>query len=353
MYLKLNSELSRWQKYAVIFSITLLTIFLLLFLAIWVIFPIVFMNNISVQASSIFLNIDNPSRPDFDNPAKYDLDGTVNFFITTNNTDGNSVAIGTWLILPENQQNMSVGLHSAGELLANTSYPVLLYMHGVYANRAKPIYAYKALRKQFIIIAIDYRGFGDSSNLQPSELGIVNDTIQIYEWIRNNTQNEIYIWGHSLGSALATHVVRKLREEHDIIPMGLFLESPLTTLREAMPKHPIGKLFSWLAYFDETFLNPLEKNGFHFRTSTNILYVDCPIMILHAKDDDVVPWEFGSKLTKLALERRCIEAQGDVIYYQFDEKFGYNHMHITTDPHLNVYIRTFLDECRRMNRMVR
>lgn len=51
-----------------------------------------------------------------------------------------------------------------------------------------------------------------------------------------------------------------------------------------------------MPWFEATVQTPLEKNGFLFRTTTNIIYVDCPIMILHAEDDEVIPYRFGRKV---------------------------------------------------------
>lgn len=64
-----------------------------------------------------------------------------------------------------------------------------------------------------------------------SEEGIVSDSVQIYQWIRRVTKNEIFVWGHSLGGALTLHTVRKLKEQN-IVPMGVIIESSFTTMRE-------------------------------------------------------------------------------------------------------------------------
>ena len=46
-----------------------------------------------------------------------------------------------------------------------------------------------------------------------TELGIVHDHIQIYQWIRElNPRANIYYWGHSLGSAISCHTLKQLNE---------------------------------------------------------------------------------------------------------------------------------------------
>lgn len=55
------------------------------------------------------------------------------------------------------------------------------------------------------------------------------------------TDSPIYVWGHSLGTALSTHTVANLKDL-GIVPRGLFLEAPFTNMKEEMPNHPIGKV---------------------------------------------------------------------------------------------------------------
>ncbi|KAG5898034.1 hypothetical protein JTB14_001745 [Gonioctena quinquepunctata] len=343
-----------WQKILVIFGIVTFLLLFIIFISIWVIFPLVFMNSISLQRYFMFIPTQNPKDPEFDNPEKYDISGVVNFYLTTKDTDNSTlVSIGAWLILPEPDNKTVIKVHNettAKEFLQNTKYPVLLYMHGVGCNRILPKTTYEVARKYFLVISLDHRGYGDSGiDVVQSELGIVNDTHQIYQWIRNNTKNNIYVWGHSLGTALGTHTVKRLREDK-IVPMGLILESPFTTMREEVESNFVGKLFKWLAYFEQTVLTPLEENGFLFRTSTNILSVDCPIMIMHAQDDNVIPFRLGKKLSEIAETERKIPTQGNVTYHEFPV-LGYKHVGITEDPNIPKYLETFMAQCEEQNKM--
>lgn len=89
-----------------------------------------------------------------------------------------------------------------------------------------------------LILHTDY---GDSTPAVLSEPAVVNDAVQLYKWVQEHTIADIYVWGHSLGTALSTHTVKMLKKE-DIVPMGLVLESPFTTMREEITVHPIGKV---------------------------------------------------------------------------------------------------------------
>lgn len=47
-------------------------------------------------------------------------------------------------------------------------------------------------------------------------------------------------------------------------------------------------------------IDPIIKNDFNFESKKYILDVDCPIMMLHAKDDTIIPFRFATEVsTKL------------------------------------------------------
>jgi alpha-beta hydrolase superfamily lysophospholipase len=51
------------------------------------------------------------------------------------------------------------------------------------------------------VFSLDYRGYGDSTG-EPTEKGVVNDLLLVYNFIRNQRQNaKLFIYGASLGSA--------------------------------------------------------------------------------------------------------------------------------------------------------
>lgn len=87
-----------------------------------------------------------------------------------------------------------------------------------------------------------FQGYGDSgTNVDMTEDGIISDSVQIYQWIRNITKNDIYLWGHSLGGALALHTVRNLKERN-FVPMGVVIESSFSTMREEIKSTSIAKV---------------------------------------------------------------------------------------------------------------
>lgn len=84
-------------------------------------------------------------------------------------------------------------------------------------------------------------GYADSTQAVLSEEGVVLDCIQVYRWLLTKTKAKIYVWGHSLGTALSTHTVARLRDEN-VVPAGLILEAPFTNMREELLYNFLSKV---------------------------------------------------------------------------------------------------------------
>ncbi len=74
----------------------------------------------------------------------------------------------------------------------------------------------KKLREElkYDVFVFDYRGFGDSTG-EPTEKGLIRDARYVYDWLHNitNGQRRIYIWGQSLGSAVACQLAARLSDD--------------------------------------------------------------------------------------------------------------------------------------------
>lgn len=96
------------------------------------------------------------------------------------------------------------------EVLRKTKDPIVLYLHGNTGTRANGhrVDLYKTLRKLgYHVIAMDYRGFADSSDISPTEDGCVSDAMAVYRYIRNLTSSSVFVYGHSLGKVLFSRKV--------------------------------------------------------------------------------------------------------------------------------------------------
>ncbi|KRT80701.1 hydrolase, partial [Oryctes borbonicus] len=316
------------RRYIKRFTLTALKVLIVLFITIFVVPPFVFKYSYKLQQNVVFpafVNI--PRNPNYSNPSKFELLGSRNFYVENEN----NVRLGVWHILPENFSrvaNVASKDDSYFDEALSSGETVVIYNHGNSANRAATyrIAMYKFLRKYFHVVAYDYRGYGDSTDVPPTETGVVSDCLIIYQWVANRTSAKIFIWGHSLGTAISTHAVSILGTQN-LRPFGLILESPFTNMREEINEYPLSKLFRFLPWFHSTIVEPMQENKFIFATDRHILTVDCPILILHAEDDGIVPFHLGYKLYRETLQYRKPD-QGSIAFIGFSRGKGYGHKQI-------------------------
>jgi abhydrolase domain-containing protein 12 len=168
----------------------------------------------------------------------------------------------------------------------------MLFLHGNTATRAVPgrVQYYSAFvsRLQTNVLAIDYRGFGDSSG-SPSERGLTTDARAAFDWLISNgaTPEDVLIVGHSLGTAVASSLAVSLSEESTRFK-GLVLMSPFTSMHTLVDTYSILGLFPVMrpltmvpraAELYKTFLQH------KFDTLSIITRVKVPVLIVHAEDD--------------------------------------------------------------------
>ena len=116
---------------------------------------------------------------------------------------------------------------------ADANAPTLLYLHGtlrtLYGNAPK----IEALRAAgFSVLAVDYRGWGDSSAIVPSEASIVADAWQAWAELqrRQPQPGRRVLFGHSMGSAVAVTLASQLRHGQDY--GALALEAPFNRIAD-------------------------------------------------------------------------------------------------------------------------
>lgn len=352
LYYESQSVKSKRRNCCCVCCLTVLIITLVIailgFLLIFVGFPMLFKNSIQLQTSIVFPTEELlPLRPEFGNFGKYNISGSRNFYITVD--EDRHVVLGVWHLLPDalvNRLSNKSDECSYMQSLADLDYPVLIHFHENGGNRIKYIEMYKVLRQFFHVIAFDYRGYADSSPVQPTESDIVKDSIALYKWVQSQTEAAIYLWGHGIGSALSAHTAARLHEEN-IVPAGVFLEAPFPTIKEQLKAcSPFKSMFSWMPWYEVTMLEPLETNGFSLNTNDYVLKVDCPIMIVHAKDDYTTPFSLGVKVLKNA-QKRDPTLQGSVVFHQLSHKFGFGHDYIYKWDDLSEAIKNHTEVCER------
>ncbi|KAI8482658.1 Protein abhd12b [Branchiostoma belcheri] len=184
-------------------------------------------------------------------------------------------------------------------------------------------------------------GYGDSTG-SPTEEGICEDALVVHSWVKKHAGNSpVFLWGHSLGTGVTSKITRKLCEEGNC-PAGVVLEAPFTSTREECSGHPFAQPWRYFPWFDWFFTDGLEANNIYFESDKHVAAITCPLLILHAEDDFIVPFRLGKKLYEIAKETRPKGAP-PVHFIGYDRSHGYGHKYICNSPALPQVIREFVE----------
>ncbi|KAL0595711.1 Lysophosphatidylserine lipase ABHD12 [Plecturocebus cupreus] len=300
-----------------------------------------------IQAKLIFLNfVRVPYFIDLKKPQDQGLNHTCNYYLQPEE----DVTIGVWHTVPAVWWKNAQGKDQMWyEDALVSSHPIILYLHGNAGTRGGDhrVELYKVLSSLgYHVVTFDYRGWGDSVGT-PSERGMTYDALHVFDWIKARSgDNPVYIWGHSLGTGVATNLVRRLCER-ETPPDALILESPFTNIREEAKSHPFS-IYRYFPGFDWFFLDPITSSGIKFANDENVKHISCPLLILHAEDDPVVPFQLGRKLYSIAAPARSFR-DFKVQFVPFHSDLGYRHKYIYKSPELPRILSYFLKgHCARL-----
>jgi len=175
--------------------------------------------------------------------------------------------------------------------------PVLLFYHGNAGNISHRIENVERLvNRGLSVFLLSYRGYGKSTG-RPSEKGIYLDGLAAYDYLTQTERippNRIAIFGRSLGGAVAIEVALQRGAKCIVI------ESTFTSLRD-MSK----TIFPWFLF------SPFIPN--HYDNGTKIATLFVPKLIVHGKNDEIVPFWIGEKLFTVAKDKKkflAIEGAG-------------------------------------------
>lgn len=105
---------------------------------------------------------------------------------------------------------------------------MLLYLHGARRNVQSSVFRIRHMRELgFAVLAIDYRGFGRSSDELPSETTVDEDARAGRAWIESrHPDRDRHIFGHSLGGAIAVRLATEVHDAKGLIVEGTFTSIP-------------------------------------------------------------------------------------------------------------------------------
>jgi len=172
---------------------------------------------------------------------------------------------------------------------------VILFCHGNAGNISHRLESIQIFHRLGLDVFIfDYRGYGQSEG-KPTEKGTYQDAEAAWQYLTEEHQakpNEVIIFGRSLGGAVASW----LAQNHT--PRGLIVESAFTSLRDVA-----AKLYPYLPV--RLFLR------FEYNTAEYLGKIDCPVLIVHSRDDEIIPFSHGERLFNVSKEpKKFLEISG-------------------------------------------
>ncbi|KAG2064485.1 alpha beta-hydrolase [Suillus decipiens] len=267
------------------------------------------------QSHILYMNaLKLPWNAHFDAPERHGLAPGRAANIKIQTADNHT--LGAWFIISDTiYHNLSFPPPPSAAQLhiseAVVQRPTVLFFHGNAATRAVSlrVYLYSGFtsRLDVNVLAIDYRGFGDSPGT-PTEDGLSLDAKAAWDWLitQGASPQDVLIVGHSLGTAVASNLSASLSED-GIKFRGTVLMSPFSSLYTLIDTYNIfgvfpvmlpinmipraagkpGKHYQMLKYSDFRRLKDIYKSFLvhKFDTLSVIAKLKVPVLILHAEND--------------------------------------------------------------------
>jgi alpha-beta hydrolase superfamily lysophospholipase len=176
---------------------------------------------------------------------------------------------------------------------SNADAPAFLYLHGQDATIGKNLEHTQRLNQLgYHVLVVDYRGFGRSyGETKPSEAKVYQDAEAAWKYLTGNRGFEphrVFIFGHSLGGAVAIELATRHPEA-----AGVIVESTFTSVLD----------MSKLRYYGALRLLPMDfLLHQRFDSHSKIGTLKIPILLMHGRDDAKVPLTMTERLYAAAPE---------------------------------------------------
>ena len=202
---------------------------------------------------------------------------------TENNYFGDQLTVSIDKVKIKTQDNIELMSWYHSKNL--TDYKTILFLHGnagSLENRIHKINHFKDMNVNFLLIS--WRGFSGNKG-KPTEEGLYQDARSAVAWLKSKdiSENNIIIYGESLGTGVATEIAQNKNFG------GIILESPFTSMIDAgkdkYPYLPVRLLLK-------------DK----YESDKKIKNIKSPILIMHGKVDNIVPFHMGKRMYELANE---------------------------------------------------
>lgn len=182
------------------------------------------------------------------------------------------------------------GVRLHGWYIPGESSRVLLFFHGNAGNISHRLHSIRQFYGLGLsVLIIDYRGYGQSGG-KTTEKGIYRDADAAWRYLteeRAVPASDIVIFGRSMGASAAAKLATSRQ------PLALIVESSFTSIpdiaQEIYPWLPAR----WLSYLRHA-------------TRDYVASVRSPVLIVHGRDDEIVPFHHGEAIFAAAHEPKSL-----------------------------------------------
>lgn len=193
-----------------------------------------------------------------------------------------------WVPLPHQPTQQLHGWWIPAPKTTTTPGDVVLYLHGNGVNiGANAAHAHRFHQMGFAVLLMDYRGYGQSTGNFPSEAAVYDDAAAMWHYLVEQRQvapERIFIYGHSLGGAIAIELAT-----HYPDAAGLIVQSSFTSIR-AMVDRTMN--LSWVPI--DWILTQ------RFDSLRKVPALEVPVLFIHGTADAKVPAEMSQLLYNAA-----------------------------------------------------
>jgi len=190
-----------------------------------------------------------------------------------------------WIEFASRESGEPVRLHGLWLPQARADAPLLLYLHGARWDVRSSAHRMRRMHELgFAVLGIDYRGFGQSTDTLPSESMVYEDARAAWDWLgREHPGWPRYVFGHSLGGAIAVQLASQVDDES-----GVLVEGSFTSVPDVFSSFKWG----WLP------VGPLITQ--RFDAAARVDKLGSPLLVVHGSGDRLIPPELGRKLYERA-----------------------------------------------------
>ena len=177
----------------------------------------------------------------------------------------------------------------------------VLYLHGTFRHAFRNLPKVAPMNRAGLDVYMpDYRGWGVSSVVLPSEATIDEDARAVWQALQQMDPASTgsspptvrwIVYGHSMGSAVAVKLAARLKARGEASVCGVVLESGFTSFSD-VAYEAAGWPGRWLVALSDE----------RMRAVDHIAGIPTPVWFLHGEADNTVPMRLGRRLFMRAPE---------------------------------------------------